>query len=221
MAEPAGQPERRRSTRGISRRQMAVAATSVGGMLWALYGFLAMLTPWGAEVVYQEAQGYSVVLHGGLFVLYSLPGGLALVLTSWGLIQITAHLRQPSKRIDKLTLALAFVATFLGLASVVGVILQLDPLFSAARIFGTLVLGLATTMAAVMAHRAPADRGWVVVFALTGLLGLSLFPLWPLVYAFAFVTMLEGALIIALFGVGWLVIAGLLWRRGQLRSTLV
>lgn len=209
-----------RAQRLVSRRS-AGAATLVGGMLWVLYGFFTMLTPWGADVVYREAQGYSVVVHQGLFVLYNLPGGLALVLTSWGLMQVIAHLRQRSERIDKVTRGLAFGALCLGFASVVAVIAQFDPLFTAARIFGTLSLGVATTMAGVMAHKVGADRSWVAVLTLTGLLGMFLLPLWPLVYALAFVTAWAAAFIIALFGAGWLAVAYLLWRRSEARSTLI
>ncbi len=32
----------------------------VGGLLWLPYGLFTMLQPWGVDVVYREAQGYSV-----------------------------------------------------------------------------------------------------------------------------------------------------------------
>lgn len=183
-----------------------------------LYGILTVHTPWGADVVYREAQGYSIVVHEGLFVLYNLPGGLALVLTSWGLLQVIAHHRQRSGRVDKVTRGLTFGALWLGFASVVAVIAQFDPLFTGARIFGTLLLGVATTMAALMAHKVGADRSWVVVLTLTGLLGLFLLPLWPLVYALAYITAWAASFIIALFGAGWLAVAYLLWRAFEVEA---
>ena len=52
----------------------------LGGFLWLPYGLFTMLQPWGVDVVYREAQGYSVVVNKALFVAYGLPGSVALVL---------------------------------------------------------------------------------------------------------------------------------------------
>ena len=69
-----------------------------------------------------------------------------------------------------------------------------DPVFTAARIFGTLAL-----------------------LAL-GLLGLFLLPLWPLVYAVELLVTAAGAAFIALFGLGWVGLGMALIARGQVPS---
>ena len=68
---------------GAPRRSVALgAAAVVGGLLWIFYGVVEMVAPWGMDAVYNERRGYDVVVNRGLFVIYSLPGALALVVTA-------------------------------------------------------------------------------------------------------------------------------------------
>lgn len=188
------------------------AAASVGGVLWMVYGPLAMLHPWGVDVVFNPAQGYSDVVDGRAFVTYNLPGSLALTFTAIGLLGVTALLRRRRTGMERTARWLAYVAIGLGVISFLGVVLVLDPLSTTGRIFGTLALGAATVAASVAAHQWSADPRWVALLGLLGLVGTLLLPLWPLVYIVNWVTEGAAALVIALFGVGWLVVGSRLWR---------
>lgn len=188
------------------------AAATAGGALWMVYGPLTMLHPWGGDVVFDAAKGYSVVVDDRAFVTYSLPGSLGLALTAIALLGVTAHLRRRRTGLERSARWLAYVAMGLGVISLVGVVLAIDPLFTAGRIFGTLALGVATVAASVAAHQRSADSRWVAMLGLLGLIGTLLLPLWPLVYLLKWVTEGAAALIIALFGIGWLVVGSRLWR---------
>ena len=157
--------------------RVAGPAAILGGLLWAPYGVFEMLEPWGAAKVYREDVGYSLVTDTTLFVAYSLPGSLALLLTAAGLLGILARLGLPAARTGRIGRLLAYVALALGALSLAGVVALFDPLFTAARIFGTLALGAATCLAGLAARGAGAPPGWAAGLLLLGLLGLSLLPL--------------------------------------------
>ena len=185
----------------------------VGGLLWVPYGVFEMLEPWGTDTVYRDDVGYSLITDTRLFVAYSLPGSLALLLTVLGLLGILAGLRLSAARSGRIGRLLAYVALALGALSLFGVVATFDPLFTAGRIFGTLALGAATVVAGLAARGAGAPPGWVAALLLLGLLGLFLLPLWPLVYAVQLLPAGAGAACIALFGLGWVVLGSALWSR--------
>ena len=185
---------------------------ALGGVLWILYGPLTMLRPWGVDVVYREAQGYSVIVDASLFLAYSLPGSLALILTGTGLLGIVTHFRRHSNGTERAAYGLAYIAVALGLVSLVGAAVLFDPVFTAGRIFGTLTLAVAAIRASLVARRRDAGSTWVVALTLVGAVGVFLLPLWPLVYALGWLTEELGALFIALFGIGWLSVGWGLWR---------
>ena len=207
-----------RVVRGASRHRlvvpsrMASLAAVTGGLLWVGYGLLAMLRPLGIDVVYREELGYSVVVAVPVFVAYNLPGSIALVLTSIGLLGITPNAVRRDQPMERATRWLAYVAVALGVISLASVVLLVDPVFTTARIFGTLALGAATVTAAVAARQSGADTAWVALLGVLGILGLLLFPLWPLVYMLTWFTETIGALVFAVFGIGWLVVG---WRLRQ------
>lgn len=196
----------------MASSRWAGPAAVVGGLLWAPYGVFEMLEPWGAAKVYREDVGYALVTDALLFVTYSLPGALALLLTSSGLLGILALLRPPAGRI------LAYAALALAALSLAGVVALFDPVFTAARIFGTLALGAAAVLASLGARRAGAGSGWTLALLALGLLGLFLLPLWPLVYAVEWLPEAGGAALIALFGTGWVGLGLALIARGQVQS---
>ncbi len=183
----------------------------VGGLLWVPYGWFEMLEPWGVDTVYRDDVGYALITDTRLFVAYSLPGSLALLLTALGLLGLLARFRLPAARTGRIGRLLAYVALALGALSLAGVIALFDPLFTAGRIFGTLALGAATVLAGLAARAAGAPPGWVAALLLLGLIGLFLLPLWPLVYAVGLLPTGAGAAIIALFGLGWAMAGYRLW----------
>lgn len=178
--------------------------TMLGGLLWGPYGVFEMLEPWGAATVYRDDLGYEAITDPALFVTYSLPGSLALLLTSLGLIGLLAQLRLPQGRAGRITCILAYVAMALAILSLLGVIVLFDPLFTAGRIFGTLALGSATILAGLDARRHANTRSWFLALFVLGVTGVFLLPLWPLVYAVQWLPQSAGAGIIAGFGLGWL-----------------
>ncbi|MDP8908087.1 MAG: hypothetical protein M3N47_03005 [Chloroflexota bacterium] len=199
-------------TIGTARRpRLAALAAALGGLLWMPYGAFEMLRPWGEDTVYRDDRGYEVITDPLLYWVYSLPGSLALLLTTLGLLGAFKLLRLPAERTSRIGLILAYVALGLAILSAVGVVVGFDPLFTAPRIFGTLALGAATVLAGVVAHRAGTAPGWAATLLAVGLLGLFLLPLWPLVYAVNLVPEGGGAGIIALFGLGWVVVGYQLW----------
>lgn len=187
-------------------RYVSVVA-GLGGLLWVPYGVFEMLQPWGIDTVYRDDKGYEVVTDALLYWVYSLPGSLALMLTTWALLGVLAQLglRGRAGRI------LAYAALALAILSIGGLAIRFDPLFTAPRIFGTLALGAATLLAGIEARRRVLLRGWATVLLVLGLLGLFLLPLWPLVFAVELVPEGGGAAVIALFGLGWVLVGYRLW----------
>ncbi len=137
------------------------------------------------------------------FVVYSLPGALALLLTSLGLLGVFALLGPPAGRAGAGGRILAYVALALAVLSLAGVAVLLDPLFTAGRAFGSLAFGVATVLAGLGARRAGASRGWTLGLLALGVAGLLQFALWPLMFAVQLVPPAAGAGLIGLFGLGW------------------
>ncbi len=203
-----------RARRAVDARWIgwAALAATLGGVLWVPYGVFEMMQPWGDDTVYRDDRGYEVVTDTLLYHLYSLPGSVALLLTSLGLLGVFERLGLPAGRAGRVGRILAYVALVLALLSAAGVVARFDPLFTAPRIFGTLALGAATLLAGIEARRTDAVAGWwsAALLAL-GLLGLFLLPLWPLVHAIEIAPEEVGAGVIALFGLGWVLVGYRLW----------
>ncbi len=195
-------------------------AAMLGGALWIPYSILEMLEPWGADVSYREDVGYSVITDASLFVAYSMPGSLAVLLTSLGLLGVFAWLGVSGSPIDRIGTILTYIAVVLAVLSVVGVIALFDPLFTVGRIFGSLALGAATFLVGLGTLRSRMAPGWTVTLMYLGLAGLFLFPLWPLVYALQWVAQGVGATFMVLFGLGWTVLGYMLWseKKEELRQ---
>lgn len=101
----------------------------------------------------------------------------------------------------------------------VGVIALFDPVFTTGRIFDTLALGVATTMAAVVAQQGNAHRTWVIGLIRLGTLGVFLLPLWPVVYALRWLAPGQAASFIVLFGAGWLAVGYQVLREANHRGS--
>lgn len=183
-------------------RWLAIAAV-LGGLLWIPYGVFEMLKPWGTDTVYRDELGYEVIVDAPLFVAYSLPGSLALLLTTLGLFGVLARLGLPTQRAGRIGRALASVALALALLSILGILVQFDPLFTSGRIFGSLALGAATLLVGIDARTRGVAANWIVDLLIVGLMGLLLLPLWPLVFALQLAPEGVGAAYIGAFGLGW------------------
>ncbi len=185
---------------GPSQLRRMGAAAALGGLLWAPYDVLEMLQPLGGDTVYRDDRGYDVITDALLYSVYGLPGSLALLLNTLGLLGVFARLGLPAGRLGRSGLILAYVSLALAVLSVAGLVVRFDPLFTAPRIFGTLALWAATLLAGVEARRIGAARGWAATPLVLGLLGLFLMPLWPLAFAVEAMPEGAGAGVIALFG---------------------
>ncbi len=202
---------RYRGSVGFGTTRWVGVAAALGGMLWMAYGIFEMLQPWGTDTVYRDDVGYELITDTPLYLLYSLPGSLALLLTALGLLGAFALLRLPAGRFGKAGRILTYVAVVLAIISLAGVVALFDPVFTAARIFGTLALGIAAFLVGADAQRSGRASGWVITLLLLGLIGVFLLPLWPLVYAVQWLSEGAGAAVIALFGLGWLATGYRLW----------
>ncbi len=170
-----------------------------GGPLWMLYGVFEILQPFGADTVFDATREYDVVVDRGLFTLYSAPGSVALALGALTVLSLVAGAtRRP--RAARAGRVLAWLTLALAAASLVGVAVGLDPLFTGPRIAGTLVLGSALC---VTAPGIRARRLATPVLAL-GVAAMGLLAIWPLVYALEILPRAAGAAIIVAFGAGWI-----------------
>jgi hypothetical protein len=181
----------------------------VGGLLWMVYGVFLMLEPWGAAEVYREDLGYQVVTNVGLYLLYSLPGGLALVCTALALLGITHRYGQSPSGAGKLGLVLSYLTLGLGILAVVGAVALFAPVSFAGRAFGSLTLGAASFLVGLALPSVL--QPLKAILLLVGGLGLVLLPLQPLVWALQLMPASVAAGIVAVFGLGWITLGYRLW----------
>jgi hypothetical protein len=137
-------------------------------------------------------------------VAYNAPGAAALLLTALATLAL-GRARVPRKPRTQAagTVAVALAAA-LGIVSAVGVAVMFDPVFTAARVAGSLVLGVGAVLLAIGNPLRDSSMGWL---AAAGVLSLGLLPLWPLVYAVKLMPEWGGAAYFGAFGLAWLLIA--------------
>lgn len=178
----------------------------LGGVLWGVHGVFEMIAPFGTAMVYDGTLGYDLITDRALYLLYGIPGAVALILSSFGLITLT---RGRSERFVGFGRVLAFATLGAGVLSGLGLAIGSPPMSVAPIGLGTPVLGAAACFVATGARSA--DRGPLLVI---GALGLFALPLRPLVYAVQVIPLAVGAAIIGLFGLGWVALG---WRamRGE------
>ena len=173
----------------------AALGMMAAGILWALYGVFEMLKPWGVAEVYRRDLGYEVITDPALYLLYGIPGAVALILSSLGLITLA---RSRPGRLVGLGRLLAVATLGAGAVGALGLAIGSAPLFIGPIALGTPILGAAACLVATGTRGA--DRGLLL---LVGALGLFALPLRPLVYAVQVIPLVVGAAIIGLFGLGW------------------
>ncbi|MET4637687.1 hypothetical protein [Mycetocola sp. 2940] len=181
-----------------------------GGILWILHGYLRSMTPLGHDQVWREDLGYSPILSTELFLLYDLPGVLALLLTSWATLSYLTMLRTPRISLKRAAKLLVILAYIFGLVAAAGLVILFVPPTTAGLNFGIAVLGLALFLAGLAALKGgdglygrPGLSGPVLM--LLAAIGMFTLPLRPLMYAFALVPLAFGAAVFALYGAGWIV----------------
>lgn len=187
----------------------------VGGALWIAYGIFEFLKPLGEGTgPYRPDLGYELVADPLRYVIYGAAGGFALVLTALALVRHSPRVGG----LVRIGRVLAYVAGALGALALVGVISQVVPLFFGSLVAGSLLLGLATFVVglATIGDRAATAQARLLIS--TGVVGILTLPLRPLVYAVTVVPHVGGALVIALFGLGWIGL-GLIARHGRRSST--
>ncbi len=191
---------------------------AIGGVLWMVYGVFLMLEPWGVAEVYREDLGYQLVTNRPLYWVYSLPGGLALLLTALGLLGIRRWYGLPHNRVGQLGVGLTYLTLVLAVLSLVGGVVLIAPLSFAARAFGSLALGAATLLVGWDLPRT--KQGAKTGLVLLGSLGLLLLPLLPLVFMVAVITAGMATAIMAVFGLGWVVLGYRLWAETHRRQRI-
>ncbi len=182
---------------------------ALGGALWYLYG-LSLMEPMGAAVVWREELRYTQILQTGLWVLYSLPGILAVVLTAGaGLVALPAWasaaggrwLRQAGRAL--LVAALGFAAL-----AVLGLAVRLDAPVTGGLSFGTVALGTGMLLGGLGLRRAATGQQGTVpaLMIAVGLLGVLSLLMWPLLYALRLLPVYMALIVYAVFGLSWAVL---------------
>ncbi len=192
-------------------KRLAVAlGMMLGGILWVVHGVFEMIAPFGAASVYDRTLGYELITDRALYLLYGVPGTVALILSGFGLVTL-AH--GWAGRLVGVGRVLAFATLGAGVLSGLGLAIGSAPLFVAPIALGTPTLGVAACFVAT-GTRSPArsDRGLLL---LTGVLGVFILLLRPLVYALQVIPLAVGAAIIGLFGLGWVALGWRAMRGGR------
>ena len=206
-----------RATQIVGPGPIALWSMVAGGILWMVYGYFRFMAPQGPDVVWREDLGYSPILSNELFMLYNLPGVLALLLTLWAALSFTRALtlHKQKSRTKRAVQLLAVLAILFGLIAVVGQAILFDPLKTLGLALGTPLLGLAMLLAGMIIVRDPRSvsgykrpMGPILIFL--GLTGLFTLLLRPLMFALAFLPLTFGAAASAAFGAAWILLAFIL-----------
>ena len=185
---------------------------TAGGALWAVFGYYRFLLPHGPDVQWREDLGYSLILNNGLFVLYNLPGVLALLMTALGAFRYVAAVHPVKRKLGNVSRVLLIIAAVFGLMAAAGQLGQFDALTTGGLSFGVLFLGQALFLAGLaMTERntglrkyGPASAFALILLGITGMLVLLLRPL---MFALQLLPLVIGAAVCIAFGVGWIVLA--------------
>jgi hypothetical protein len=185
---------------------------TAGGALWAVFGYYRFLLPHGPDVQWREDLSYSLILNNGLFVLYNLPGVLALLMTSVAAIRYVAGVHPVKRKLGNMSRVLLVVAAVFGLMAAAGQLGQFDVLTTGGLSFGVLFLGLALFLAgmAMTGKSASTGRdrpipGYALI--LLGITGMLVLLLRPLMFALQLLPLAFGTAACVLFGVGWILLA--------------
>lgn len=197
----------RRFPRLLGTRTTAAWALVAGGTLWIAHGYFLFMMPYGPDALWREELGYMTILSPGLFLLYGLPGVLALLLTAWGLRSCLPAL-VPAGALNRAARILGLAALVFGVIAALGLIIQFTPLTIGGISFGLPALGLAQFLAGLALGRAGegfgAGPGFLrAVLIVTGCLGMATLLARPMIYALGLLPPVYGTAVLALIGVAW------------------
>ncbi|WP_426226178.1 hypothetical protein [Pseudarthrobacter sp. DSP2-3-2b1] len=199
------------STRWFPRlpgtRTTAAWAMVAAGTLWIAHGYFLFMMPYGPDALWREDLGYMTILSPGLFLLYGLPGVLAVLLTAWGLRSCLPAL-VPAGALNRAARILGLAALVFGVIAALGLIIQFTPLTIGGISFGLPALGLALFLAGLALGRASegfgAGPGFLrAVLIVTGCLGMATLLVRPMIYALGLLPPVSGTAVLALIGVAW------------------
>lgn len=186
-------------------------AMAVGGILWIVHGCFRFLTPGGPDSVWREDLGYSPIVSTELFLLYNVPGVLALLLTTWATLSYLSTFRTHHAELKRAAQILALVALFFGVIAAVGLVVLFVPPATGGISMGVPFLGLALFLAGLgviqdgkESYGHPRRLGPLLM--LLGVIGMLTLPVQPLIYALALLPLAFGTALFAVFGAGWVVL---------------
>ncbi|MEA5457035.1 hypothetical protein SPF06_20110 [Sinomonas sp. JGH33] len=200
-----------RATWVLGRGPAVFWALSAGGVLWIVHGYFRIITPYGPDTVWRKDLGYSPIISPELFVLYNLPGGLALLLAASAAFSFLSALGAGRSALNFTARMLVLAAFLLGLVAMAGQLFLFSPPTVVGISFGMPALGLALILTGVMVaknsdglreHRRMLGPGLILL----GTIGLFILPLWPMMYAMGWLPLWFGALIYAACGAGWVIL---------------
>lgn len=182
---------------------------AASGVLWLVYA-LFRIEPLGAAVAWREELGYSEILQTGRWVLYNLPGALAVALSAWAGLMVVARRIKDEGRNRLSLLGRGVLAATLGFATlaVLGMAVHFDPLVTGGLSFGTLSIGIGMLLGGIGAKAgaaSPYDRApsWMIVVGLLAILSIAT---WPLVYAIQLLPSYTLVIVYAVFASCWAVL---------------
>jgi hypothetical protein len=186
--------------------------TVAGGILWMVHGYFRFIMPYGPDAEWRKDLGYSPVLSTELFLLYNVPGVLALLLTAAAAFSYLRSLPRPRRGLQRAARILAMLAILFGLIAAVGASIRSVSPTTGGISLGVPALGLALVLAGLALRSDGVDgRGQTRLLApllvLTGLVGMFTLPVQPLIYALAVVPFAVGTAVFVVFGVGWAALA--------------
>ena len=94
---------------------------------WIVHGYFRFMTPGGPDSVWREDLGYSPIVSSELFLLYNVPGVLALLLTAWATLSYLSTFRTHHAGLKRAARILALVAFVFGVIAAVGLVVLLFP----------------------------------------------------------------------------------------------
>lgn len=187
---------------------------TAGGALWIVFGYYRFLLPHGPDVQWREDLGYSLILNNALFVLYNLPGVLALLMTSLAAFRYVTAVHPVKRRLGSVSRVLLIISAVFGLMATAGQLGHFDALTTGGLSFGVLFLGLALFLAGMaMTGNNTRSRSYRPIpgsaLILLGVTGMLILLLRPLMFAFQLLPLAFGAAACILFGVGWMLLGGI------------